>query len=79
MPITLWSMHMGLLLYFLYDDSPKQRRTRQLTDGAVDLFTRSLTLAKLPLLRPMRKRVAALLSDAGLVPDAAAIARYQEV
>jgi AcrR family transcriptional regulator len=76
-PLTLWSMHMGLLLYFLYDDSPKQRRTRQLTDGAVDLFTRSLTLMKLPLLRPVRKRVATLLGDAGLVPDVAEIARYQ--
>jgi AcrR family transcriptional regulator len=76
-PLTLWSLHMGLLLYFLYDDSPRQRRTRQFTDGAVDLFTRSLTLVKLPLLRPMRKRVATLLADAGLVPDAAAIARYQ--
>jgi AcrR family transcriptional regulator len=76
-PLTLWSLHMGLLLYFLYDDSPKQRRTRQLTDGAVELFTRSMTLMKLPLLRSMRKRVATLLADAGLVPDAAAIARYQ--
>jgi len=76
-PLTLWSMHMGLLLYFLYDESPKQRRTRQLTDGAVELFTRSLTLIKLPILRPVRKRVATLLADAGLVPDAAAIARFQ--
>ncbi len=76
-PLTLWSMHMGLLLYFLYDESPKQRRTRQLTDGAVELFTRSLVLMKLPLLRPVRKRVATLLADAGLVPDADAIARAQ--
>ena len=76
-PITLWSLHMGLLLYFLYDDSPKQRRTRQLTDGAVELFTRSLTLAKLPLLRPVRRRLAALLADAGLLPDATDLARYQ--
>ena len=76
-PLTLWSLHMGLLLYFLYDESPKQRRTRQLADGAVDLVTRSLTLMKLPLLRPVRKRVVTLLTDAGLVPDAAAIARFQ--
>jgi AcrR family transcriptional regulator len=76
-PLTLWAMHMGLLLYFLYDDSPRQRRTRQLTDGAVDLFTRSLTLTKLPLLRPVRKRIAALLTDAGLVPGAELIARHQ--
>lgn len=76
-PLALWSMHMGLLLYFLYDESPKQRRTRQLTDGAVELFTRSLTLMKLPILRPVRKRVATLLADAGLVPDTDAIARVQ--
>jgi AcrR family transcriptional regulator len=76
-PVTLWAMHMGLLLYFLYDDSPKQRRTRQLTDGAVELFVRSLTLVKLPMLRPVRKRVSALLTDAGLVPDAEALALHQ--
>lgn len=76
-PVTLWAMHMGLLLYFLYDDSLKQRRTRQLTDGAVELFARSLTLVKLPILRPVRKRVSTLLTDAGLVPDADAIALYQ--
>jgi AcrR family transcriptional regulator len=76
-PLTLWAMHMGLLLYFLYDESPRQRRTRQLTDGAVELFARSLALMKLPLLRPVRRRIATLLADAGLVPDAAAIARYQ--
>jgi AcrR family transcriptional regulator len=75
-PLTLWTMHMGMLLYFLYDDSAKQRRTRMLVDGAVDLFTRSLTLMKLPVLRPIRKRVVSLLADAGLVPDAAAIARH---
>jgi AcrR family transcriptional regulator len=76
-PLTLWAMHMGLLLYFLYDDSPRQRRTRQLTDGAVELYLRSLTLMKLPLLRPVRKRVGMLLADAGLVPEAADLARYQ--
>jgi hypothetical protein len=68
---------MGLLLYFLYDDSLKQRRTRQLTDGAVELFVRSLTLVRLPILRPVRKRVSSLLTDAGLVPDAESIALYQ--
>jgi AcrR family transcriptional regulator len=76
MPLTLWAMHMGLLLFFLYDESARQRRTRQLTDGAVDLFTRAVTLAKLPMLRPVRKRLVTLLADAALVPDAAAIARH---
>ena len=35
-PTLLWTLHMGILLYFLYDDSPHQRRTRKLIDAAVD-------------------------------------------
>src|SRR5688572_23932366 len=29
-PILLWTLHMGILLYFLYDASPNQRRTHKL-------------------------------------------------
>ncbi len=34
-PTLLWTLHMGILLYFLYDDSPRERRTRRLIDAAV--------------------------------------------
>jgi len=76
-PLMAWAMHMGLLLYFLYDESPNHTRTARLTDGAADLFAKWLTLVKLPVLRPLRKRVIALLSDAGLVPDETALAPYR--
>ena len=33
-PTLLWTLHMGVLLYFLYDDSPSHRRTRKLIDAA---------------------------------------------
>jgi len=78
-PLLAWALHMGLLLYFLYDDSPGHTRTMRLAAGAVDLFATCLTLAKLPILRPVRRRVVALLSDAGLVPAADAIARHRHV
>ena len=39
-PTLLWTLHMGILLYFLYDDSPDQRRTRKLIDAAVDFVGR---------------------------------------
>jgi hypothetical protein len=68
-------MHMGLLLYFLYDESPGQRRTRRLSAGAVDLFVRALTLGKLAILRPVTRAIMRLLEDAGLLPNAAAIGR----
>jgi AcrR family transcriptional regulator len=76
-PLLLWALHMGLLLYFLYDTSPEQRRTHRLADGAIDLFLAAMKLARLPVFRPFRTRVAALLGDAGLVPDAAAIERHR--
>lgn len=73
-PVLLWAMHMGLLLYFLYDDSPRQRRTRRLTDGAIDLFVRALALAKVPLLRPVTRTVTKLLEEASLLPSEEQIA-----
>jgi AcrR family transcriptional regulator len=76
-PLMAWALHMGLLLYFLYDESPDQTRTARLTEGAADLFAKWLTLVKLPVLRPLRRRVIALLSDAGLVPSETALAPYR--
>lgn len=66
-PTLLWTLHMGVLLYFLYDSSPKQRRTRQLIDAAVGFAVDVKRLATSPLLRPMRRRVMTILKDAGLV------------
>jgi AcrR family transcriptional regulator len=67
-PVALWAMHMGILLFFLYDRSPRQQRTRRLVDGGVDLFATALKLAKLPLLGGLRRKSLALLTEAGLVP-----------
>src|SRR5258705_1429181 len=36
-PTLLWTLHMGILLYFLYDTSPDQQRTRRLIDADADL------------------------------------------
>ena len=71
LPMALWAMQMGLIVMFLYDESPGQRRTRRLTDGALDLTLKLLGLAKLPVLKPVRKRVLELLKDAALLPESA--------
>ena len=71
-PVLLWTLHMGVLLYFLYDASPGQRRTRKLIDAAVDFAVNVKRLATSPLLRPMRRRVLNILRDAGLLPTAGA-------
>ena len=67
LPLAMWALHMGVLLYFLYDSSPNLKRTRKLIDGSVALTTGFLKLAKAPLLRPARRSVMRLLRDADLI------------
>jgi len=66
-PTLLWTLHMGILLYFLYDNSPDQRRTRKLIDAAVAFAVDARRIVTLPLLRPARRRVIEILRDAGLL------------
>jgi AcrR family transcriptional regulator len=71
MPRAIWALHMGVLLYFLYDTSEGQTRTRRLVDGSIDLTVSLLKLAKLPLLAPVlgpvRRSVLGLLREVELV------------
>jgi AcrR family transcriptional regulator len=69
LPAGLWALHMAILLYFIYDDSPEQQRTRRLIDGVLTLLVRSLALVTLPFLKPVRGGVLAILRDAGLLPN----------
>ena len=69
LPTALWALHMGMILYFIYDESPRQQRTRQLVDGVLSLLVRLLALVKLSILKPLRGGLLALLRDAGLLPE----------
>jgi AcrR family transcriptional regulator len=78
MPASLWAMEMSILLFFLYDGSPRQRRTRQLVDGAVDLYVAALKLTRLAVFSPVRRKVLTLLADAELLPTASELALSRE-
>jgi AcrR family transcriptional regulator len=69
LPIALWALHMGILLYFINDTSPTQKRTRKLVDGALKLLVQLLALAKVPMLKPFRGKLLSILGDAGLFPE----------
>jgi AcrR family transcriptional regulator len=71
LPLLLWAMHMGILLYFLYDKSPAQQRTRKLTDMALDFTVRMISVSKIPVFRPVRRTLRGLLQEAGFIPAAA--------
>jgi len=45
---ALWAGHMGVLLYWLYDDSPAQARTRALVDAFAALVEPALFLVAQP-------------------------------
>lgn len=69
LPTALWALQMGVLLYFVYDESAEQKRTRNLVDGVLALLVRVLGLAKLSVMKPVRGSVTTLLRDAGLLPE----------
>jgi len=69
LPLALWALQMGLLVMFLYDDSARQERTRKTADGALDLTLKLLAVAKLPVLKPIRTKVLALLRNSELLPN----------
>jgi hypothetical protein len=69
LPTALWALQLAILLYFIYDTSPEQQRTRRLVDGVITLLVRVLALAKLRILKPVRGSLIALLGEAGLLPE----------
>jgi AcrR family transcriptional regulator len=64
--LSLWSLHMGVLLYFVHDRSKGQMRTRHLIDQTLDMVCGLLPIA--PELAPMfGGPVATILSEADLL------------
>lgn len=53
----LWLYQMGVILYWIFDHSPRQRRTETLLDGTLDLIVRTIRLSSLPLMGPLRRRL----------------------
>lgn len=57
LPRLLWMYHLGLIYFWIIDESPEQRRTRRLLDATLDLVIQLLKLSSLPLMGPLRKRM----------------------
>jgi AcrR family transcriptional regulator len=60
LPKLLWLYQMGLILFWIYDRSPKQRRTHLLREKSLALLVSALKLARFPLLRPLRRKIVEL-------------------
>ena len=68
LPVAFWGLHMAMLLFFIYDTSPEQQRTRKFVDGVLDLAVSLLGITKSPLLKPFRGKLFSLLRDVDLLP-----------
>jgi AcrR family transcriptional regulator len=55
LPRLFWLYQMGLILFWTYDRSPEQAKTRLLLDKSLALVVRLIKLAGFPLLRPLRR------------------------
>jgi len=53
LPELLWLGYMGVVLFWVYDRSSEQRRTRALINGGAPLMARLVSLAGLPVVKPM--------------------------
>jgi AcrR family transcriptional regulator len=57
LPRILWMYQMGLILFWIYDRSEAQRRTRALVEKSLGIVVRLIKVSEFPLLRPVRRMV----------------------
>ena len=61
LPAVLWFFQMGVIFFWLTDDSPQQIRTGKLLPLASKIVATLVRLSPIPLLRPLRKPVLELI------------------
>jgi AcrR family transcriptional regulator len=61
LPRLLWLYQMGILLFWVYDRSPRQQRTEILLDKTLHMMMLALKLAEVPLLRQLYRPAGELL------------------
>src|SRR6266403_1677374 len=70
LPWALWLGHLGMILFFIYDETEGQQRTHKLVDGILDLLTQLVELTNSalvePFVRPFQTKILGLLRGAGL-------------
>jgi len=64
LPGALVLVHLLLAMYWVYDDTPDQQKTRRLLDRGLGLLGLALPLARLPMLRAPLRELLQLIADA---------------
>jgi hypothetical protein len=61
LPGVLWFFQMGVIFFWVTDESPAQARTARLLTLAANCAAVLIRVSSLPLMRPLRKRVISLI------------------
>jgi AcrR family transcriptional regulator len=61
LPLLLWMYQMGIILFWIHDNSKGQAKTELLLDKSLDVVVRLIKLSSLPLTGPIRKSVTQLM------------------
>jgi len=62
LPELLWTYSMGIVLFWLHDESPGRARTHALIDGSSELVVKIIRILSNPLLKPLRKSALEMLA-----------------
>ena len=69
LPPALWLAHLGMILFFIYDESSGQQKTHKLVDGVLDLLAQAIEWTNSafvrPFVQPLQTKVLHVLQDAG--------------
>lgn len=63
LPQLMWLMHMGLVLYWVYDRSDRAERSRRLVERTAPIAARAIALSRFRLLRPLVRQVHEVLEE----------------
>lgn len=63
LPSLLWLYMMGIILFWIYDRSARQTRTRILLEKSSDLIAKAIKLSRFRVLKPFRDAVIGLLES----------------
>jgi AcrR family transcriptional regulator len=68
LPVALWLAHLGMILFFIYDETSGQQKTHSLVDGVLDLLTQAVEWTNSafvrPFVQPFQTKVLHMLQDA---------------
>ncbi len=63
--VALWALQLGLLLFFVRDDSPGQERTYRILARVLNVLPGVLAMAGSPLFAPVRAEIEGILAELG--------------